>query len=543
MQKMIPTNVFFEAVMREVPRLLGQIDQNPLSPTYGSCDRAFWLYRTNDISCMRYQELALTLSLLYKTSFEGNQYFQDPRILSLAQAVIRFACRRQHRDGSFDEWYLNEGSFVCTAFVTYALSESVRILEDSLADRNAILSTLRKSGEWLMKHNETSVVNQLSGAIVALQNIFILTNDILFKDAAEEKMRIFLSLQDSEGWWSEYGGPDIGYLSLTIDYLSRYVAISNDINVHTAIEKATAFLSNFLHADGTAGGEYMARNTEYLIPSGFLRAVEYAPSTRIVVPFIAGVCGESRGVTPQSLDDRYVCYILYNWLEAGVLWNHLNNKPTPSTQLAKNTTHTFFPHSGLFTSQSNSFSFFTNLYKGGSFRLYTEHGALIDSGINFRSNGSLYASNVFQNKTTIFFDETTKTLSSKGELIKVQAPLLTTPRAIALKGIQYTIGQVPIFQKIVKKVLRKVGVFRPGATTSIGYERTITFMKGTVTIVDTVQTQLTRNDFIVGESNIYALVPSSRYAISGPTSPLLIPRTEFFEVVDGASRLTRHFSL
>lgn len=543
MQKITTNNPFFAAALSEVPRLLGQIDRNPLSRTYGSCDRAFWLYRTNDINSMRYQEAALTLSLLYSTQFEGNTYYHDEHLLSVANAAIRFASLRQHNDGSFDEWYLNEGSFVCTAFVSAALSEAAFVLGDKLKDRDKIIAALKKSGVWLMQHTETLVVNQLAGAIVALHNISVLTGDTQFKEAAKKKCDTLLSLQHAEGWWSEYGGPDIGYLSLTIDYLSRYVARTRHKEVQAAIEKASAFLLHFIHPDGTAGGEYMERNTEYLIPSGFLRSLSYSKSSRAAASFVAGLLGEEKGITPRALDDRYLCYILYNWIEAGILWSNIPDKPIPSAALVKSSGRKFFSDAGLFVERNNTYQIFVNLKKGGSLRLYAQDSVLIDSGISLCLKGSVYAGNVLRQNTRILYDERDSLLRSEGRFIRMRAPLLTTGPAIVLKVFQLLFGRPPLFQEILKRVLRLVGILRPGLASQLRYERIVSVQPDTVTITDTLNTIVPEKSFVVGEANTFALVPSSRYATVGAPQKYLKPESESFEVIDGSTRLTRVFTL
>lgn len=543
----IASNIFFESSLREIPRLLGQIDRNPLSPTYGSCDRAFWLYRTNDISSMRYQEAALTLALLYMTPFEGNQYYHDQRMRSWANAVIRFACACQHKDGSFDEWYLHEGSFVCTAFVSAALSEAALVLGDNLEDRERMVAMLKKSSAWLARHTETLVVNQLAGAVLALKNTARLTNDAELGRQAEMKCSALLSLQHTEGWWSEYGGPDAGYLSLTIDYLSRYGEKAHDARVWGAIEKASAFLLHVINPDGTAGGEYLSRNTEYLIPSGFFRCAPHSESARLVATHVARMHEGERGITPRSLDDRYVCYILYNWIEAGILWNNLGNsleqRPVPRTTVPRKSDSIFFPDAGLFVGSGDAYKIFVNVKKGGSLRLYIGDSVLVDSGVSVRLGGRVYAGNVLDSRTEISYDEWARTLRSAGALIRVRAPLLTTGRAITLKAVQWTFGRVPALQKLLKRALRMVSVMRPGSSSPLRYERTIFLQADTVTITDTLNAALPRNSLVVGEANIYALVPSSRYGATGALLAYLRPQSEVYEMTDGTTRLTRTFTV
>lgn len=539
MQKV--SSLFFAAVLREVPRLLGQIDRNPLSSTYGSCDRAFWLYRTNDISSMRYQEAALTLALLYMTPFEGNEYYGDARTRELANAVIRFACKRQRADGSFDEWYVYEGSFVCTAFVSAALGNAGLVLGQRLDCREELKIALRKSGAWLMNHTETMVMNQLAGSMAALAATHEITGDIKYERAAKAKCEELLKSQTGEGWWYEYGGPDAGYLSLTVDYLSRYNARFPDPRVEGAIERASAFLSHFIHPDGTAGGEYFSRNTEYLIPSGFVRAAPYSPSARYLARTAAGLLSRDAGIQPRTLDDRYLCYILYNWIEAGVLWQRLQTHSVDSPKRIE-AGRVFLPLAGLFVQITDAYRLYGNLRKGGSLRLYARDALLIDSGIAIRHRGGIYASNVLDPKTRISFAEDGRTLVSEGRLLSIRALLLSTGRAVIFKALLLTIGRIPLFQVVLKRALRVVSILRPGSRSELRFERSVTLTDRSITIMDTASVALPKDAFFAGKAVLYALVPSSRYESAHLLKPLA-PAEERFEVIGETSRLIRTFAL
>src|SRR3989344_833092 len=266
----VKSNPFLEAVLGQIPRLLGQLNRNALSRSYGSFDRAYWHYRTNDISCARYQEAVYTLALLYCVDFEGNRYFRDKRLLEWIKASLRFTAGIQRKNGSFDEWYIHEGSYVATAFLTSAVSQTIALFKKnniSLEEEKLISDVLIKAAEFLVNRNEEAALNQVSGAIFAVANVGTLYGKEKFIGAANRMLDKFLSEQRDEGWWNEYGGPDIGYLSLTINYLEKYSFLLDSSEVSNAISKAKSFVLCFINPDKTAGGEYMSRNTEYLIPS------------------------------------------------------------------------------------------------------------------------------------------------------------------------------------------------------------------------------------------------------------------------------------
>ena len=66
--------VYFEAICREAPRVLGLMDREPLSPTRGCMDRTYWGWKFTDFPGARFQEGVCVLSFLYTSSAERNPY-------------------------------------------------------------------------------------------------------------------------------------------------------------------------------------------------------------------------------------------------------------------------------------------------------------------------------------------------------------------------------------------------------------------------------------------------------------------------------------
>ncbi|MBI2065646.1 MAG: hypothetical protein HYT68_01075, partial [Candidatus Zambryskibacteria bacterium] len=197
----IKSNQFLELALTEIPRLLGQLNRNPSSRSYGSFDRAYWHYRTNDISCARYQEAIYTLALLYFSNFEANVYYRDDKVLEWIRAGLRFTATIQKSNGSFDEWYINEGSYVATAFVTTALSQTLMLFKENnmnLEEVSIISNLIENAANFLIRSKEETVLNQVSGAIFAIA---------LARKDTKNLLEEFLKKQNKEGWWSEYGGP------------------------------------------------------------------------------------------------------------------------------------------------------------------------------------------------------------------------------------------------------------------------------------------------------------------------------------------------
>ena len=507
---------FLALAYNEIPRLLGQLNRNPGSKTYGSFDRAYWHYRTNDISCCRYQEAVYTLALLYCTSFPGNEYYRDPQMLLWIRSALAFTPKLQRGNGSFDEWYIHEGSYVGTAFLTAALCQTVLLLESqsvSIPETKLIRVVIEKSARFLMSSEEKTVLNQMSGAIFALCAAGHILGDDSFKKTAHEFMQQFLALQQEEGWWSEYGGPDIGYLSLTISYLHKYALLAPSPEVDTALIKAKAFVEAFMHPDKTAGGEYMSRNTEYIIPSP-------------VLPYVSAV-------TPHSLDDRYLCYILYNWLEAGLT-------ATPEA-MHKKVGLTYYPLSTLVRYVDDEVFFVANGLKGGAFRIYTKGKVYYDSGVEIQKMQKVFSTGILDAENHVTYSDATLTVS--GTMKPIAEPLLSTPIMIPFKTWQFLFGYIGSAQKIIKKILRKRMVSYAG-NSALRFERTLVCDRHTkkIIITDTLHTAVLSHDILYGVKAAYTAVPSSKYApLPEINARIIEPKIEE-TVSDDSITIVRTFS-
>jgi hypothetical protein len=508
-------NPFLSSVIDNVPRLIGQLNRNPSSPYYGSFDRAFWHYRTNDISCARYQEVTLTLTLLYFHAFDGNQYYQDKIVKNWIEASLNFTAEIQNSNGSFSEWYVNEQSFVCTAFVTVALSDVLlefRTQGESTSCGERILDGLVRAGRWLLNRREDWVMNQTSGAALALTNLWKLTGDGRFREGAKKKVDFIIDHQYENSWWSEYGGPDIGYLSLMIDYLIKYRERTQDEDIVSSIDRAAQFLTLFMHPNLTTGGEYGSRNTEYLIPSGFVHWAERNEHYRLLSNFVYWALREKRGIHPTALDDRYLSYLLYNWLQAGLDWEAKQLKPLDSGVLSDRlktiSTSVFYDKAGLVLIRDGSAVFISNLHKGGAFRLYADEGHYLDSGLEVVTpSGKRLLSSVLDQGNQFHIGETE--FQVQGVLKPLREPAMKTIIMLIFKGFMFLAGRIPRFQELTKHFLR-LKMISGAKRTQFSFKRNFHFSKGKLHVEDrTCVPQDSR--VLLGTKSSYAFIPSSKY--------------------------------
>ncbi len=361
---------YSEIIPYGIKRVLNLLDQNPDSPTYGCFDRTFWKYTmVQSKPAISYQQLTLVVALLWKIAKDQDR----ERLLSLTTASIRFWSKYQHPDGSFDEWYENERSFCVTAFTTYAISEALLILKNDMDPTvfESVMLQVKKSACWLSHHKNTVVTNQMAMSMLALHNTALLTNDSFFESAYQKRKEEILCIQNDEGWFPEYGGADLGYLSLTLDALAKDYHKEKDPSVFTSLEKGFHFLKHFFNPDGTFGGEIGRRNTAYVFPHGLELMKEQLPEAALCLQFFYEGLRQATILNPLSVDDRYFSYFFMpNFIDAELTYQK-NPAPLESQSHARQTIH--FPNARLLIYVAPTYTAIVEFNKCGMIHVYSNN--------------------------------------------------------------------------------------------------------------------------------------------------------------------------
>lgn len=485
--------IYLDIVLQQVPRLLGLLDRNPLSRTYGCFDRQYWHYHVVDFPAARYQEACLTLALLYQIKHRKNPYYQNRLILKWIRASLDFWRKMQRRDGSFDEWYPYEHSYVATAFSLYAISEVMLLLPQFQTQE--LLGAVRKAADFLAEQKETRVQNQMSGAAVALYNVYLLASNEKYHKASFRTLHQLSKLQSGEGWFMEYGGADAGYLSLAIDYLMKLYDKSKDMHPIAMAVNAARFIYQTMHPDGTFGGDYGSRNTEYIIPSGIEMLATQEAETLAMV--LRKSIASQTTITPASLDDRYLAYITYTYLQA---YQHARENIRFKLPEASR----YYPGAGIAIIR-NKFFLISNLKKGGSFRAIFKNDSIYDAGIQVQTRKRKLFSGYMHNARAACAGQVIKV---EGNLQEITDTKMKPWKMILLHLFQSTLGRSRFFSKTIKNFLRDVLIQRKNSS-EIRYTREIN-AEELLTVTDTIYS-LPASRIILNTKSSYASVPSSRY--------------------------------
>lgn len=497
------SNIYFKSIINEIPRLLGLLDKNPISPTYGCFDRNFWHYNVTDFPCARFQEATLTLTYLYLIDWQDNQYYNSEQILNWINAGIDFWCSIQRYNGSFDEWYPYESSFVATAFTTYAISEVLLLMGERIRNYNKVLNSLERSVNFLSRNVDYTACNQEAGCILGIFNFYLLTSEEKYKRIVERRLKNLSKLQTEEGWFPEYGGPDIGYLSLTVDYLSKLYIKSDSPLVKDMLDRAVDFLSYFVHPDGTFGGEYGSRNTKYIIPAGIELVSHWNNSAKYIRDMLRKSLREYKTIGPYNLDDRYLAYIGYTYLQASLVYKD------DSEETITRKGDRFFPKSSIWIYSDENFYLVSNLKKGAVLRIvFKNKESLKDSGVVLKIGKDYYTAGWLNSQEEVYFERNNVRVERKA--VKIPSYRMTILKNILLRIFQINFGRFENINRLIKKILRRMLISKQKLT-SIRVERYIKLLNNKIEIEDIIEASKNIDRVYVGMENPYVFIPSSRY--------------------------------
>lgn len=508
--------MYADFILKKTPVVLTQIDRDEHSRTYGSCDRSHWHLKIRDFTSAILQQSGLVLALLYDTNFEGNIYYQNENMKVWAEATVRYWCKIQLNDGSFNEYYPWEHGFPPTAFSLYAVCEVYKQLH--MHDMQ-IEEKIRKTTQYLGGHIEKEAFNQEIASITGMYSAYTILKEKGILDALEKKLERVLDLQDKEGWFPEYGGADIGYLSVALDMLAEYYWISHDKRVLEPLDRVVSFLKYFVHPDGTIGGEYGSRNTTYFLPNGLEVMSHLGNSDADAMLQKLYSNAEKENFFLDSVDDRYLShYLLHSFLRA-LKKRNTQEGTSGIGSLPMDASHIkSFTSSGLVTFCQGGFSGVIGMRKGGVIKLY-RNGKEIMVNCGYRinlGNGTVAGTNWQDPSYECQYGADSFTV--KGQFNKISLKTSTPFLHMGLRGAAFLAGN-RIIGLLKKKIILVDKHY------DVSFERSITISEHEVKIIDQIQSPRPVNVEVAGNMSL-------RHVASGKffmTSDLLRKQDKQFE--------------
>lgn len=362
---------FSRIIENYTPRILTQICRDPGCKAYGSCDRNWWHYKMRDFSSIILQQGGYYLA----EAAELAEYSTERDAMrNLAKATLDFWQIRALRYGAFEEYYPWERGYPAVAFSTLAAVKIIRALDLPV---QAYQKSLRKALGQLLKRQEFEASNQYFAGLAALYILHAMAPDWIAQSTLDSRLQELLSRQSPEGWFNEYGGPDLAYLSVSIDCLWDIYDVSPSTQILSAIRKAICFIASLLYRDASIG-MHNSRNTDYILPYGIIRALQFPDESLsqkalgIVERLFTNLDDPLHFL--NAIDDRYIShYIGVSVLRAHAL---LGSKPLPQIPKAPpSSLETYLPESGYLILSNENTACLISTRKGGNISIYRRDGS------------------------------------------------------------------------------------------------------------------------------------------------------------------------
>jgi hypothetical protein len=485
---------YLELGLPYIPRLLHLVDQNPYSKTYGCFDRAFWHYRTMDFPCGMSQEMVLPLALVYANKYPQNRYFNIARIREISEAAVRYLLKSSHQDGTCDDYFPYERAMGALVFSLYSASETYQVLE---MEDEEVLDLFLRRVKHLEVENETGrLSNHQALAALAAYNIYSITGDEQALKIAEDRIDLTLSWQNNdEGWYQEYEGADPGYHTCTIDFLSKLnkkmsaKGNQSDTLVKSLV-RGVEFSWNFMHPDGSYGGEYGSRNTYHFYPHGFeLMAPFTEKASQIADAFLSAVPSDKRY---HNDDDRMTAHYVYDFLQA---WEDYHpDRPKSINEVRSEPKVQWLPDAKILVSWNGNESkavggrhVIANFSKGGVCKVFDSMGPIAsDTGLIAElKDGTVAVAHLVQSDNEIIvpdgLDSDTFTFKVDGDFCRRKPNLMSVFKQLLLRGWLLVIGRYNA--NLTRSIIQKMAITgKPKLP--YRFSRSITIERDRVHVVD-----------------------------------------------------------
>jgi hypothetical protein len=495
--------ILAKKALEQIPHLLGLIDKNRLSPTHGCFDRNFWQYRTVDFPTGMAQLGVLPLALVYSNEFIDNPYYKKEKIKEFVIAGISYLEKCSHKDGTTDEFYPYERALGATAFSLIAATEAYLMLK---LENKAFVKFFKKRADWMVKNTEPGVIaNHQVGAALALVNVYEITKNKKYMDAAKEKIKHALKWFNEEGWFYEYEGCDPGYATFTIDFFAKYYEKTKDESVLPILKKSIEFCSNFIAPDGSYGGEYGSRNTSHFYIDGFEIVGKKNPiGLSMVDSYIEGL---KNSKNEFMNDEKYFFYNVINYLQA-----YLNfNEERPGKIKRDKDFEKYFEKAQLYVSKKKNYYCIISLAKGGVVKLFKDDKLIYnDCGfIAKTSKDKVIATQIISGHKTKFKEGT---LSVNGRFNEVSFKRATPFTMMIFRALLLAFAWNWKIGNIVKHLLTKI-LITGNKKQNIFFERSFIFDENGLKIESKIDLKenVKINELAIGTDMALIMVPTSNY--------------------------------
>jgi hypothetical protein len=508
-------DLFANEAIAQIPKILTLMDRNRHSPTYGCCDRNFWQYKIIDFPSGMAQEFVWPLALAYHTDLPHNPFHQQAVLRDWVEAGIAYAATSAHKDGSCDDYFPFERAGGAAAFSLLACLESYELMG---LENDSLLIFFERRANWLAHHQESGrLTNHQALIVLCLERLSQQLHTSQWDRAKALRLEKVLDWQDSEGWFQEYEGCDPGYHTLTIACLARIYDLRPDPRLQEAIARAVALASQFIHPDGSYGGEYTSRNTYNFFPHGFELVGCWLPEALAINDRFLG--GLANGLAPCYADDHIIGHHTWNYLLA---WRDFSPRLASRAPSAPPSERIWLPHAKILIDHRHNTSLYLALNKGGVFKLFRDR-QLILSDTQFSvqvKTGATLKTAVAHLVGDYQIEIGDDTITIRGDLGWAKQKQMTPFNLMALRVVMLTVGR--FFPNLIRRILQRILIVGK-IKAPFQFVRQLTWQDGQWQIADELYSDRwdTVQSVAIGSDQTSIYVVMSRTYQSGQLQPWL----------------------
>jgi len=387
-------------------RILNFVDSNIYSDTYGFADRNYWSWRTKDFNNGSFQSLIYAISCIKNEEIFKEIYSTHNinKKIDKAYDAYKEGCFKElEQQGSSQESFPNEDSFCVTATLLFDLISALKISKEIKNLNDKEKNILERTAIFLTKNIEShaNIGNHLLGSLAALSIYLenIDSKNTIIQEGAIKIADKARSLWNDEGWLEEYGGVDIGYLSLSLHYLmdidSKYLN-EKEKWIHLIIQ----FILHFFHMDGSIGNYYGSRGSSIIYPSGLIRT-----GIKDINEFLISSIKTNKIPTQADLDDVNFAPFINSLIKSTIYFDS-NASERINLPIKRNQYIKIFKNAGFIILINKENQTIVDLNKSGIISEFTRLGSTrepIPSIINKKSRKVFCTVN-----SNYIFDENTK---------------------------------------------------------------------------------------------------------------------------------------
>ena len=417
---------------RQLPRVLTQLDRDLDSPTAGCFDRNHWHYKIRDYPSSILQQGAFLLEGMRRGDLGASLQLDEEKITDWTVAAVQALGRQVDRAGGVDEYYPYERSYPAAAFGLHAAAVILRGWQTDapeLLDR-IDFTPLARLAKHLSGRFEGKASNQQAIGLAALAVATHIPALHVSRERVEGIADRFFALQHNEGWFDEYGGPDLGYLAVTLDALADLEDATGDPRAARAVDRAVDFFAAVIGTDGAVPGTLNSRNTDYVVPYGLTRAAaRNATAAWLLEEWFQDADDPTHFLA--ATDDRYHSHYIY----ASIVRSLPHLAAVRHPEEPPRDQDLWLPGAGyrILRSEDGSWSLAIAAKKGGLIRLHRRGQApLVDHGWRLHGERALWSTNFWNLDLEIDSDDGAVEVRGRATSAK---PLKATPlKHMILRG-------------------------------------------------------------------------------------------------------------